>query len=201
MEPIRYSAAACQTDLPNPLNRKEMKGNTDRMLAMVDSAMAGAAPFLPVRLVVFPEFAHAAPVYPTLAELSGTGPVGPPALVPFNNAPTTLDGNSFAELAYDPTAAGPDTVFSEYALRSTNAQYMVRDRQYKYVHNGSTTPELYDLTEDPGENRNLATTPGMGETLERLHRDLLAHYDPATNPFGASADVDPTRLPGSGERP
>ena len=39
------------------------------LLAMVDSAMAGAAPFLPVRLVVFPEFAHAAPVYPTLAEL------------------------------------------------------------------------------------------------------------------------------------
>jgi predicted amidohydrolase len=39
------------------------------MLSMVDSAMAGAAPFLPVRLVVFPEFAHAAPVYPTLAEL------------------------------------------------------------------------------------------------------------------------------------
>ena len=69
MEPIRYSAAACQTDLPNPLGRKEMKPNTDRMLSMVDSAMAGAAPFLPVRLVVFPEFAHAAPVYPTLDEL------------------------------------------------------------------------------------------------------------------------------------
>ncbi len=52
MEPIRYSAAACQTDLPNPLGRKEMTSNTDRMLSMVDSAMAGAAPFLPVRLVV-----------------------------------------------------------------------------------------------------------------------------------------------------
>ena len=70
MEPIRYSAAACQTDLPNPLDRTEMKANTNRMLSMVDSAMAGAAPFLPVRLVVFPEFAHAAPVYPTLEELA-----------------------------------------------------------------------------------------------------------------------------------
>ena len=29
----------------------------------------GRAPFLPVRLVVFPEFAHAAPVFPTVAEL------------------------------------------------------------------------------------------------------------------------------------
>ena len=66
---IRYSAACCQTDLPNPLGRLEMRANTDRMLSMVDSALAGAAPFLPVRLVVFPEFAHAAPVYATLAEL------------------------------------------------------------------------------------------------------------------------------------
>ncbi|HXB57438.1 MAG TPA: nitrilase-related carbon-nitrogen hydrolase [Vicinamibacteria bacterium] len=69
MELIRYAAAACQTDLPNPIGRLEMKANTDRMLSMIDSAVAGSAPFLPVRLVVFPEFAHAAPVYPTLREL------------------------------------------------------------------------------------------------------------------------------------
>src|SRR5216110_412852 len=69
MTPIRYSAAACQTDLPNPLDRSNMRANTDRMLAMIDAAVAGSAPFLPVRLVVFPEFAHAAPVYPTVEEL------------------------------------------------------------------------------------------------------------------------------------
>jgi predicted amidohydrolase len=66
---IRYAAAACQTDLENPVSRHEMRGNTDRMLSMIDSAVAGAAPFLPVRLVVFPEFAHAAPVFVSLAEL------------------------------------------------------------------------------------------------------------------------------------
>jgi predicted amidohydrolase len=69
MTPIRYSAAACQTDLPNPMDRGQMAANTDRMVSMVDQAVAGAAPFLPVRLVVFPEFAHAAPAYPTAAEL------------------------------------------------------------------------------------------------------------------------------------
>src|SRR6266516_7668267 len=69
MEPIRYSAAACQTDMPNPLGRDQMAANTDRMLSMIDSAVAGSAPFLPVRLVVFPEFSHAAPVFPTVAEL------------------------------------------------------------------------------------------------------------------------------------
>src|ERR687895_1411097 len=69
MEHIRYSVAACQTDLPNPIERRQMRANTDRMVSMIDSAVAGAAPFLPVRLVVFPEFAHAAPVFPTVAEL------------------------------------------------------------------------------------------------------------------------------------
>ena len=39
------------------------------MLAMVDSAVMGYKPFFPVRLVVFPEFAHAAPVYATAREL------------------------------------------------------------------------------------------------------------------------------------
>jgi predicted amidohydrolase len=66
---LRYAAAACQTDLPNPVERRQMRANTDRMLSMVDSAVAGSAPFLPVRLVAFPEFAHAAPVFVSAAEL------------------------------------------------------------------------------------------------------------------------------------
>src|SRR6266705_3003127 len=69
MEHIRYSVACCQTDLPNPIERMAMRANTDRMLSMIDSAVTGAAPFLPVRLVVFPEFAHSAPVFETGADL------------------------------------------------------------------------------------------------------------------------------------
>lgn len=69
MSHIRYSAAACQTDMTNPLDRRAMRSNTDRILSMIDAAVAGSAPFLPVRLVVFPEFAHAAPIFPTVTEL------------------------------------------------------------------------------------------------------------------------------------
>lgn len=68
-ERLRYSAAACQVDLPNPQDRGGIAGHVDRMLEMVDMAVGGYAPFLPVRLVVFPEFAHAAPVYFTVREL------------------------------------------------------------------------------------------------------------------------------------
>ncbi|MFL6211468.1 MAG: nitrilase-related carbon-nitrogen hydrolase [Pyrinomonadaceae bacterium] len=69
MTHVRYSVAACQTDQPNPVERREMRRNTDRICQMIDAAVAGAQPFLPVRLVVFPEFAHAAPVFASVAEL------------------------------------------------------------------------------------------------------------------------------------
>lgn len=69
MEHIRYSAAAIQTDLPNPVERREMRKNTDRITQLIDSAVGGAMPFLPVKLVTFPEFAHAAPVFEKLADL------------------------------------------------------------------------------------------------------------------------------------
>ena len=71
MTPLRYAAAACQTDLPNPIDRPAMRANTDRMLSMIDSAVAGAAPFLPLGLVVFPEFAHSAPVFETARMYTG----------------------------------------------------------------------------------------------------------------------------------
>jgi predicted amidohydrolase len=66
---MRFSAAACQTDSPNPASRAEMRASTDRIVEMIDAAVVGSRPFLPVRLIVFPEFAHAAPIYPSVAEL------------------------------------------------------------------------------------------------------------------------------------
>jgi predicted amidohydrolase len=69
MEHIRYSAAVCQTDFANPTDRRAMRKNTDRILQIIDSAVIGAMPFLPVRLIVFPEFAHSAPVFEKLADL------------------------------------------------------------------------------------------------------------------------------------
>lgn len=69
MNLIRYGAAACQIDLPNPERRGQIAEKVSRMLAMVDQAVAGYEPFLPIKLLVFPEFAHAAPVYPAAEDL------------------------------------------------------------------------------------------------------------------------------------
>lgn len=66
---MRYYAACCQTDLPCPRSRDELPGRVDFLLGMIDRAVVGYRPFFDVRLVVFPEFAHAAPVYETAEEL------------------------------------------------------------------------------------------------------------------------------------
>ena len=65
----RYHAAACQTSFPCPRTREEIHERVTRMIAMVEGTLAGYEPFFDVRLFVFPEFAHAAPVYTTVAEL------------------------------------------------------------------------------------------------------------------------------------
>lgn len=66
---FRYQAAAIQTDTPGPQERAQMSKNTARICSLIELAIEGYKPFLPVKLLVFPEFAHAAPVYPTLKQL------------------------------------------------------------------------------------------------------------------------------------
>ena len=48
----------------------ELPGRVQTLLGMVDRAVVGYEPFFDVKLVVFPEFAHAAPIYETVDELS-----------------------------------------------------------------------------------------------------------------------------------
>ena len=64
-----YYAAACQTDFPCPQSRAEIAGRTRRMIEMIEQTVTGYEPFFDVRLLAFPEFAHAAPVYATVAAL------------------------------------------------------------------------------------------------------------------------------------
>lgn len=64
-----YYAAACQTAFDCPRTRDEISQRVGRMTAMVEQTIAGYEPFFDVRLLVFPEFAHAAPVYESVQAL------------------------------------------------------------------------------------------------------------------------------------
>ena len=44
---LRYAAAACQTDFPNPPTRRGIKAHVDRMLLMIAQAVEGYSPFFP----------------------------------------------------------------------------------------------------------------------------------------------------------
>jgi len=64
-----YYAAACQTSFDCPTHRKEIAERVKHMCTMIDHAVVGYEPFFDVRLLVFPEFAHAAPIYETVEKL------------------------------------------------------------------------------------------------------------------------------------
>jgi len=66
---LQYNVSAVQVSNRNPQDRSEMKENTSRMLELAEQAVIGSKPFLPVKFIVFPEWAHAAPVYETADEL------------------------------------------------------------------------------------------------------------------------------------
>jgi predicted amidohydrolase len=65
----RFGVAACQTDFENPTERAGIKSHVDRMLATIRQTVEGYGPFCDVKLLTFPEFAHAAPVYPDASGL------------------------------------------------------------------------------------------------------------------------------------
>lgn len=64
-----YYAAACQTSFECPSHRRDIADRVKRMGAIIDHTIVGYEPFFDVRLLVFPEFAHTAPIYETVAKL------------------------------------------------------------------------------------------------------------------------------------
>ncbi|MCZ6494183.1 MAG: nitrilase, partial [Planctomycetota bacterium] len=60
--PQLYYAAACQTAFDCPANRSEIGQRTARMCEIAEQTILGYEPFFDVRLLAFPEFAHAAPI-------------------------------------------------------------------------------------------------------------------------------------------
>ena len=68
MASIPY-AAACQTAFEAPRHRDQIGERTSRMIEMVEQTIAGYEPFFDVRLLVFPEFAHATPIHDSVEHL------------------------------------------------------------------------------------------------------------------------------------
>ncbi|MBC23939.1 MAG: nitrilase [Phycisphaerae bacterium] len=68
----RYHAACCQTAFDCPTHRDQISERVQRMCSMAEQTIIGYEPFFDVRLLVFPEFSHAAPIHTTLKKLRQT---------------------------------------------------------------------------------------------------------------------------------
>lgn len=99
---------------------------------------------------------------------------------PVNADQDVLPGRSLRHLATQ--ADDPDrTVMSEYHDGgSSTGFFMIRWQQWKYVHYVNLTPQLFDLSKDPQELLDLASSddPGVVDALAEGRRRLGAICDP-----------------------
>ncbi|MFW6132301.1 MAG: sulfatase [Planctomycetota bacterium] len=79
-------------------------------------------------------------VNPTICELAGLGPQ------------ENIDARSFA-----PILRGEDEAHRREAVSAIRNWRLIRTERYKYIENYNDIVELYDLVEDPGERKNIAS--------------------------------------------
>ena len=113
-----------------------------------------------------------------LASLMDVGPT----LLEFVGAPSidVPDSRSFARLLGDPLhhAADFDTCYAEfYGTRFWLTQRILWRGPWKLVFNGFDYDELYNLTEDPHELRNLGRDPAHREVMREMMTEIwrIAH--------------------------
>ena len=108
-------------------------------------------------------------VYPTIVQ--GVG-------LSLDAIEQALPGKSLVDLAWhdDPERVA----FGEYhAAGSITAMYLVRKGRWKYIHHVGYAPELFDLRDDPGETRDLASDGHHAQTLAMMEAELRKIVDPA----------------------
>ncbi|WP_306119072.1 MULTISPECIES: sulfatase-like hydrolase/transferase [unclassified Roseitalea] len=96
------------------------------------------------------------------------------------------DGVSFLGVARDAAAPWANRTFSEYCYGSefdwgipgTGQIRMIRTERYKLVYYHGYRPQLFDLTADPDETRDLAADPAHAAIRQQLTRQVLEGWDP-----------------------
>ncbi len=89
--------------------------------------------------------------------------------------PAHLQGTSFAPVLDHPELPGKQAVFSRFVAGET-----IKTHQYAYTEwfdkqGNEVARMLYDHTEDPGENNNIADANEMQTVVRDLHRQLAQH--------------------------
>jgi choline-sulfatase len=109
-----------------------------------------------------------ADILPTLVELAGLD------AAPAHETP--LDGRSL--LPHLEGSGGHDEVIGEYLAEGAIAPLvMIKREKYKFIHCPADPDQLYDLSTDRDELRNLAGEPSMSDVLRRFRDDVGARWN------------------------
>jgi choline-sulfatase len=103
------------------------------------------------------------------------------------SADATLPGHSLLDIAqgYVPNR----TILSEYhAAGAMTGSYMIRHRQYKYIHYVGLPPMLFDLEADPFERDDLGQKPEFATVAAECEARLRSVVDPEAADAQAKAD-------------
>jgi choline-sulfatase len=95
------------------------------------------------------------------------------------SVPGGLEGGSLAPFVREPHRKSDAPVYSEYALNSRNARYMIRHGDWKYSYYVNDSAELYNLRKDPKEMNNLAGEASYREKEAEMKQRLFAWHRPA----------------------
>lgn len=90
----------------------------------------------------------------------------------------------------DPASTAPDRlILSQYhAAGAVTGAYMLRQGRWKLIHYVGFAPELFDLSADPEETRNLATDPAHARIMADMDAALRGILDPEATDHRAHAD-------------
>lgn len=108
----------------------------------------------------------------TLLDLAGAEP------------PPDTDGRSLLGVAHSSTAPWDNRIFSEFYGGMIGGDVpampvrMIRRDDWKLTWYGGHQPQLFDLSSDPDETRDLADEPGAAKARARLVDEVLASWDP-----------------------
>lgn len=106
-------------------------------------------------------------VYPTVLDCVGIEP---------DEYDQSLPGSSL--LPYVKGRHEERTAFSEYYSQGIyTAMFMLRRNQYKYIHYEGERPQLFDLSNDPLEERDLAQKPEYRRVVVEMEADLQKIVD------------------------
>ncbi len=126
-------------------------------------------------------FVNLADFTPTFLELAGVEP------------PYPLTGRSFMPLLRDEPVEWDNILYTQFnGVELYYSQRIVATDTHKYVYNGFDFDELYDLTNDPHELKNVADDPAYTDIKHELVRKMWRFADQQKdelifNPYGTVA--------------